>query len=281
GNLEWGVVRQRSASLLQGRGAPARRRAPSPTPPRRIAASQGMPRQEGKSAFLTLSKHILRRAVGEIVTVLHRDDRRDALRPAQFIDADVGEADVPDLALALQFGERAHRLVKRHLRIGRMQLIDIDTLQLQPSQACLAGGAQMLRSAVVFPGLTPRSPEPAFGRDEQAFRIRVERFGNEPLVDLRTVGVGGIDEGDAELDSTHQHALSTRTIKRFTPYTRAAQAHGAEPEAIHGRVATEGEAATRTIRPQPVRILSGHFAFLFRADSAHIEAYATSMQHAE
>jgi hypothetical protein len=153
-----------------------------------------------------------------------------------------------------------------------MQLRDIDTLQLQPSQACLAGGAQMLRSAVLFPGLTPRSPEPAFGRDDQAFRIRVERFGNEPLVDLRTVGVGGIDEGDAEPDSTHQHALSTRTIERFTPYTRAAQAHGAEPEAIHGRVATEGEAATRTIRPQPVRILSGHFAFPFRADSAHIEA---------
>src|SRR5262249_46663476 len=96
--------------------------------------------------------------------------------------------------------------------------------------------------------------------------------GNEALVDLRTVGVGGIDESDAELDSTHQHALSTRTIKRFTPYTRAAQAHGAEPEAIHGRVATEGEAATRTIRPQPVRILICLFAFLFRADSAHIEA---------
>src|SRR5215831_10153379 len=70
--------------------------------------------------------------------------------------------------------------------------------------------------------------------------------------------------------TARKHALSTRTIKRFTPYTRAAQAHGAEPEAIHGRVATEGEAATRTIRPQRVRILSGHFAFLFRADSAHI-----------
>src|SRR6266487_2778778 len=55
------------------------------------------------------------------------------------------------------------------------------------------------------------------------------------------------------------------------------RAHGAEPEAIHGRVATEGEAATRTIRPQPVRILSGHFAFLFRADSAHIEALTSSL----
>src|SRR5262245_44047682 len=170
------------------------------------------------------------------------------------------------------FQARRATLVKRHLRLGRLQLIDIDTLQLQPAQACLAGGAQMLRSAVVFPGLTPRSPEPAFGRDDQAFRIRVERFGNEPLVDLRTVGVGGIDEGDAELDSKHQHALITRTVQRVTPYTKAQPAPGAEPEAIHGRVATEGEAATRTIRPQPVRILSGHFAFLFRADSAHIEA---------
>src|SRR5262249_40892176 len=150
----------------------ARDAAKRTTTPPIAARSQGVPRQEGKSALLTLSKHVLRRAGGENVKGLHPDDRRDALRPAQLIDADGGEADVPDLALALQFGERAHRLVKRHLRIGRMQLIDIDTLQLQPSQACLAGGAQMLRSAVVFPGLTPRTPEPAFGRDDQAFRIR-------------------------------------------------------------------------------------------------------------
>src|SRR5262252_4176893 len=141
----------------------------------------------------------------------------------------------------------------------------VETTVTRTPRRCTASRpvAGDLRPAISQAGLTPRSPEPAFGRDDQAFRIRVERFGNEPLVDLRTVGVGGIDEGDAELDSTHQHALSTRTIKRFTPYTRAAQAHGAEPEAIHGRVATEGEAATRTIRPQPVRILSGHFAFLF------------------
>ena len=224
-----------------------------------------MPRQEGKSAFLALGKHILGRAVGEIVAVLHRDDRHDALRPAQFLDADVREADVPDLALALQLGERVHKLFKRHLRVGCMQLIEIDTLQLQPSQALLAGGAQMLRSAVPFPGLTPRSHEPAFGRDDQAFRISVECFGNEPLVDLRPIGVGGIDEGDAELDSTYQHALRTRKIERLTPYPRAAQAHGAEPEAIHGRVATEGEAATGTVRPQPVGILTAHLAFLFLA----------------
>ena len=50
------------------------------------------------------------------------------------------------------------------------------------------------------------------------------------------------------------HALSTRKIERFTPYARAAQAHGAEPEAIYSGVATEDEAATGTVRPQPVGI---------------------------
>src|SRR6516164_1624294 len=108
----------------------------------------------------------------------------------------------------------------------------VETTVTRTPRRCTASRpvAGDLRPAISQAGLTPRSPEPAFGRDDQAFRIRVERFGNEPLVDLRTVGVGGTDEGDAELDSTHQHALSTRTIKRFTPYTRAAQAHGAEPD---------------------------------------------------
>jgi len=48
--------------------------------------------------------------------------------------------------------------------------------------------------------------------------------------------------------------------------------NGAEPEAIDGGVATEGKAATGTVCPQPIGILSGHFAFLFKADFAHIEA---------
>jgi hypothetical protein len=51
----------------------------------------------------------------------------------------IGEADVPDLALALQFGERAHRLVKRHLRIGQPK-------PRAPGSSCslLQGGSSQL-----------------------------------------------------------------------------------------------------------------------------------------
>src|SRR5262249_43888300 len=126
----------------------------------------------------------------------------------------------------------------------------VETTVTRTPRRCTASRpvAGDLRPAISQAGLTPRSPEPAFGRDDQAFRIRVERFGNEPLVDLRTVGVGGIDEGDAELDSTHQHALSTRTIKRFTPYTR-------EP---HRRMAPNPRRFT-VVSPPRVRLPPGQF----------------------
>ena len=69
--------RASSQAIATCTGVAPRRRATRPSiHPRRIAASsQGMPRQEGKSAFLALGKHILGRAVGEIVAVLHRDQR--------------------------------------------------------------------------------------------------------------------------------------------------------------------------------------------------------------
>jgi len=52
--------RASSQAIATCMGVAPRRRA---TPRRIAASSQRMPRQEGKSAFLTLIKHILRRAV--------------------------------------------------------------------------------------------------------------------------------------------------------------------------------------------------------------------------
>jgi hypothetical protein len=52
-----------------------------------------MPRQEGKSAFLTLSEHILRRAVGEIVTVLHAADDQARDIASQFCNPDIAHRD--------------------------------------------------------------------------------------------------------------------------------------------------------------------------------------------
>jgi hypothetical protein len=150
-------------------------------------------------------------------------------RPAQFVDAHVRKPDVPDLPRGLQISERANGVFQRHAWIGRVQLIEIDPLQPQPPQTPLAGGVQMLRPAVRVPGLAPGPRQTALGRNHEPFGIRIERFGNEPLVDLRPVGIGGVDESDTKLDGAHEHALRVRKVERLAPHTGTAEAHGAEP----------------------------------------------------
>ena len=78
------------------------------------AGVQGIPGQEGDTLFLALDKHILGRAVGKVVAVLNGDDRRDASRSAEFVNAHVRESDVTDFCLGLQVGKRAHGVLERH-----------------------------------------------------------------------------------------------------------------------------------------------------------------------
>ena len=61
----------------------------------------------------------------------------DAARLFQLPDADVGQADVADLAGALPVGERADRVRERHLRVRRVQLVEVDALELQALEAAV------------------------------------------------------------------------------------------------------------------------------------------------
>src|SRR5829696_8373418 len=77
-----------------------------------------------------------------------------------------------------------------------MQLIEVDALELQPSQAALEGVSQALGPAVRRPRARPLPVETALGGDEQALRIRVERFGDELLANPRAIRVRRIDQVD-------------------------------------------------------------------------------------
>jgi hypothetical protein len=71
----------------------------------------------------------------------------------------------------------------------------------------------------------------------------MQRLGDEPLVHLRPVGVGRIDEVDAELQRPVQHAPRALRILRLAPNPRTCQPHRTVAEAIHAQVAAEGEGA--------------------------------------
>ena len=60
----------------------------------------------------------------------------------------------------------------------------------------------------------------------------MQRLGDQLLVDVRPVGVGGVEEIAAELVRAAQHAKGVRAVARRSPDVRSADAHGAEAEAL-------------------------------------------------
>lgn len=76
---------------------------------------------------------------------------------------------MPDLPLVAQLTDRADLVGERDLRIGLMQLPEVDRVQPKAAEAGLAVGPQALWAPV---GLAVAA-EPALGGDHEPFGIRV------------------------------------------------------------------------------------------------------------
>ena len=74
----------------------------------------------------------------------------------------------------------------------------------------------------------------------------MEGLGDQPLADLGTVRVRGVDQIDPELHGAPQHGDRFRLIARLPPNPPAGEPHGPETEAVYGKVAAhEKRAAPR------------------------------------
>ena len=67
----------------------------------------------------------------------------------------------------------------------------------------------------------------------------MERFGDERLADVRAIGIGSVDEVDAELDRSTQHGLCLFAIRWLAPDAGTGDPHRAEAEAVDGDVASD------------------------------------------
>jgi hypothetical protein len=60
--------------------------------------------------------------------VLHSRDRHDLASALDLLDADLGEADVPDLAGVPVFLDRGEACLQRRMRIDSMQVVERDAV---------------------------------------------------------------------------------------------------------------------------------------------------------
>ena len=87
----------------------------------------------------------------------------------------------------------------------------------------------------------PRSlpGQPGLGRDDHVVGVRVQRLAQQVLGHVGTVGVGGVEEGDPDLDGPAQHADRLVVVPRRSPDALAGQLHRAVAEAYDGQVTAE------------------------------------------
>jgi hypothetical protein len=122
-----------------------------------------------------------------------------------------------------------------------VQLVQVDPLEPQSTEAFPAALLDALRAAVRAP-LAGAIPEKArLGRDHEPLGIRMEGLGDQLLADLRTVGVGCVDQVDAELHRAAEDRERGVAVRRWPPDALAGDPHRAEAEAAHRELATEGE----------------------------------------
>jgi hypothetical protein len=67
--------------------------------------------------------------------VLHRCDRHDLACALDLLDADLGQADVPNLAGVPVFLDRGEACLERRLGIDSMQVVERDAVCARPAEA--------------------------------------------------------------------------------------------------------------------------------------------------
>src|SRR5262245_7780043 len=207
---------------------------------RDLARSQRKPRDEYNSVLFAIIHHIVPFAIGETVSVLNGGNRNNLERTLDVLSSNVRQSHQPDLPLVSQLGQSFNRSVKRYDRIRSMQLINIDAVQPQSFEAALYRLPQMIRTGIMGPLIRPWTIPATFGRDHQALGVRRQCLGNQLFADVRTIGVRGIDEVNAQLYGTPKDSQSSGAVPGWSPDPLACNAHSSEAKTMDGKLSAEG-----------------------------------------
>lgn len=208
---------------------------------RKLSCREWEPRDERDVVRLRVFEKGLRLARGEIEHVLHRHDRGEFLRRFQLGDCHLAQAQVPDLALGLQCHELPELVFQRDLRVDAVQLQKVDPLNAQVAKVELDLLTKVFGTPHRNPLVRSLTRKPHLGRDDQVIRVRVKSLADEVVGHKRTVGVGGVDEVDAQLDGTSQYTNCVLGIPRGTPHAGARELHHAIAQSVNRKVRSNGE----------------------------------------
>jgi hypothetical protein len=199
--------------------------------------SERSPGYEGDTVLLAVVEEVVPLAVGKAVAVLDRDDGDDFAGALEVFEGDVGEGDVLDFALGAEAGEAFHGSVEGDGGVGNVELVDGDAVEAEALEASFHGFLQVIWRCVVNPLAGADTLPSALGGDDEVVRVGMEGFSDELFGDVGAVGVGGIDEVDAEFDGSAEGGNGGIAVDWWSPDAFAGDAHSSVGEAVDGEVA--------------------------------------------
>ncbi len=198
------------------------------------------PREEGDSeGVATVDERVVSR-FEDVVSVLNGGDFCDGAGLVELFARYVGEADVADESLVLQFFECADAFFQGDGGVGSVKLVEVNLRDTEPAQAFFAtafegGGASVGQDAIGRSFF-----DAALGGDEGAGWGVCEGVTHEEFVPAGTVGVCGVDESCAEGSGFLEQLNALLPVGVGSEVTGlVAEAHGAEAHPIQGGDAVE------------------------------------------
>src|SRR5262249_29980365 len=103
--------------------------------------------------------------------------------------------------------------------------------------------AKVFRISIFRPPIRPAAVEAAFGGNDEAGRVRIQSFGDDFLADIWAVGIGGVNEVDAEIDCAAKHADGFAAVSGLSPNALSSDAHRAKAKSIDFEIVADAELA--------------------------------------
>ena len=152
-------------------------------------------------------------------------------------------AEVLDLAGLDEFLDRTGDILDGHIRVDAVLVIEVDGVHAEPLQRAVddlldhLGPAGDPASRLALDGIDVPAE---LGRDHDLVLVRGERLAHELLVGVRTVDLGGVEEGHAAVHSgvdQRDHLLPVRLIAVAAGHAHAAQPDCRNLEAVGAQLA--------------------------------------------
>ena len=132
---------------------------------------------------------------------LQRGDRVHGVRAADRRRRGLGQAEVADLALGDELGQRADGLLDRRARVDAVLVVQVDVVGAEPAQRALDRGRTLAGLLSVTPGAVAAvGDEAELGGDHDLVAAALDGPPDELLAVEGAVDLGGVDVGDAQVE---------------------------------------------------------------------------------